>query len=60
MRATFFLRQPTGIAIETDEYADYEEVVAELMQQDIIAVTRVRDQAIMVIPTDNIASVECK
>lgn len=60
MSATIFLRQPTGVRIETDQDRDWE---ALLLQQDVITVHRrpryegARSD-VLVIPVDNIASVE--
>jgi hypothetical protein len=49
-----FLRQPSGVRIETHDNKAWEYVLQEL---DVVSITRVNGDT-LVVPVDNIASVE--
>lgn len=59
--STIFLRQPSGVAIETADFADEQDALQLLSEPvDFISVNRKRDGAVLIIPVDNIASIEVR
>lgn len=61
--STIFLRQPVGIAIESAWDKPVDEVVQyfdQALDGLLLVVTRRRDGARLLIPTDNVASIEVR